>query len=98
VRTDVVWDPDEDSNSARDGSAYFDADGAGVCAQLIATGNECPLIAGSVPAWVRADNFEITLNWRPELIPVETVERLRESRFTDSIRRNVYGRHQTGGV
>src|SRR4026208_858318 len=36
------------------GSAYLDADGAGACATLIATGHECPLIAGSVPAWVRA--------------------------------------------
>jgi uncharacterized protein (TIGR03435 family) len=72
------------------GSAYLDADGAGACAMLIAKGHECQLIAGSVPAWVRADKFEITLKWRPESLPVETVDRLKEFRFTNSFRRNVY--------
>ena len=72
------------------GSAYLDGDGAGACAMLIAKGHDCPLIAGSVPAWLRADTFEITLQWRPESLPVETVNRLREFRFTNSFRRNVY--------
>src|SRR5688500_13060283 len=68
------------------GSAYLDADGAGACTTLIAKGHECPLIAGSVPAWVRADKFEITLKWRPESMPVGTIDRLREFRFTNSRR------------
>jgi len=72
------------------GSAYLDADGAGACGMATWTGNECPLIEGSVPAWVRTDIFEITLKWRPESLPAETVDRLKEFRFTSSFRRNVY--------
>jgi len=71
-------------------SAYLDADGAGACATLIASGHECPPIVGPVPAWVRTDKFEITAKLPSESLPVEIIDRLREFRFTSSPRRDVY--------
>ena len=71
-------------------SAYLDADGAGACWLAIATGGDCALIVGSVPAWARTDKFEIAAELPTESLSIETLTRLREFRFKNSARRNVY--------
>jgi uncharacterized protein (TIGR03435 family) len=39
--------------------AYLDAGGAGICANRVAFGDDCPLIAGSLPGWVKTERYEV---------------------------------------
>jgi uncharacterized protein (TIGR03435 family) len=71
-------------------SAYLDADGVGACAWKIRSGDECPPIVGSVPAWMRTSKFEVAAKLPTASLPVEVADRLRDFRFTGSPRRNVY--------
>ena len=71
-------------------SAYLDADGAGACATKIRLGHECAPIISPVPAWARADRFEVSAKLPFDSLPIETLDRLREFRFRSSPRRNVY--------
>lgn len=71
-------------------SAYLDADGAGACALKIAFGDECAPIVGSVPAWMRTYKFEVAARLPSESLSAETLDRLREFRFRNSPRTNVY--------
>jgi uncharacterized protein (TIGR03435 family) len=68
--------------------AYLDASGTGVCYMKVALGVDCPLIVGTIPAWVKNDKFEIQAKL-PAALSAETVERLSSTRSSSSRRRNV---------
>ena len=69
--------------------AYLDANGSGVCTRKVALGVDCPLIAGSLPAWVKNDKFEIQANLPAAALSAEAVERLSAKTSSSSARRNV---------
>jgi uncharacterized protein (TIGR03435 family) len=69
--------------------AYLDANGAGVCTMKIALGVDCPLIAGSLPAWVKNDKFEIQAKLPAAALSAEAIERLSSKTSSSSARRNV---------
>jgi hypothetical protein len=53
--------------------AYLDANGIGICYMKVAFGLDCPLIVGSLPAWVKNDKFEIQAKVPAVELPAEAV-------------------------
>ena len=71
-------------------SAYFEADGAGVCGLKLVLVGECVPIIGPLPGWMRSSKFEVSAKLPTQSLPVETIDRLRDFRFTSSARKNVF--------
>lgn len=65
--------------------AYLDANGTGICYMKVALGVDCPLIVGTIPAWVKNDKFEVQAKLPSGPVPETSTS---SSRPSSSARRN----------